>query len=146
VGSAGQLFDQVAEDVGLDRAHAFVTNAVKHFKFQPRGRRRLHQRPNEGEVQHCKWWLEAERKMVQPKLILAMGATAALSLTGSGEAVGKRRGLLEYMPDGTPVLITYHPSYLLRVQDADQKAQGLAQFRADLTLAQRLTKADVSKH
>ena len=138
VGPAGQLFDQVAAEVGLDRAQAFVTNAVKHFKFTPRGRRRLHQRPNAGEVQHCKWWLEAERAMVQPKLIVAMGATAALSLTGSGDALGKRRGQVEHMADGTPVLITYHPSYLLRVPDADIRAQARAQFAGDLALAARL--------
>lgn len=134
VGPAGQLFDQVAQEAGLDRTQAYVTNAVKHFKFQPRGRRRIHQRPNAGEVQHCKWWLEAERARVQPRLIVAMGATAALSLTGKSEGVTKRRGQIEPGPDGTPVLITYHPSYLLRLQDADQKAQAMAQFRADLAL------------
>lgn len=138
VGPAGQLFEQVAAEVGLDRQAAFVTNAVKHFKFTPRGRRRIHQRPHAGEVQHCKWWLEAERAQVQPRLIVAMGATAALALTGSGDAIMKRRGQIEHMEDGTPVLITLHPSYLLRVPDADTKAQSLAQFRADLAKANTL--------
>ncbi|MFK7938353.1 MAG: UdgX family uracil-DNA binding protein [Roseovarius sp.] len=146
VGPAGQLFDQVAQEAGLDRAQAYVTNAVKHFKFQPRGRRRIHQRPDAGEVQHCKWWLEAEQRQVQPKLILAMGATAALALTGSGDAIMKRRGTVEYTTDGTPVLITYHPSYLLRVPDADHKTQVTAQFKSDLALALRLVTEQSTTH
>ena len=86
VGPAGQLFDRLAEDAGLDRDRAFVTNAVKHFKFTPRGKRRIHQRPDAGEVQACRWWLDLERELIRPKLILAMGATAALSLTGNAGA------------------------------------------------------------
>ncbi|APX21379.1 UdgX family uracil-DNA binding protein [Salipiger profundus] len=131
VGPAGQLFDAVAGRVGLARERAYVTNAVKHFKFTPRGKRRIHQRPNAGEVAHCRWWLDLERERVQPKLILALGATAAESLTGDGRRLGARRGGVETTPDGTPVLITYHPSYLLRLPEAERFA-AMAAFEADL--------------
>lgn len=135
VGPAGQLFDRLAVEAGLDRDKAFVTNAVKHFKFQPRGKRRIHQKPDAGEVQACRWWLEAERRLVKPKLILAMGATAALSLTGTGTGIMKRRGTFEATEDGTPVLLTLHPSYLLRVPNAAAKAAAERDFRADLACA-----------
>ncbi|WP_375263846.1 UdgX family uracil-DNA binding protein [Palleronia sp.] len=135
VGPAGQLFDRLAEEAGLDRDKAFVTNAVKHFKFQPRGKRRIHQKPDAGEVQACRWWLEAERRLIKPKLILAMGATAAMSLTGTGAGIMKRRGTFERTEDDTPVLLTLHPSYLLRVPNAAAKAAAERDFRADLTLA-----------
>src|SRR5690606_1466058 len=84
VGPAGRLFDAICAAAGLDRGAAYVTNAVKHFKFVPRGKRRLHQRPNSGEIAHCRWWLDHERALVRPRLILALGATAAEALTGSG--------------------------------------------------------------
>ncbi|WOI57373.1 UdgX family uracil-DNA binding protein [Palleronia sp. LCG004] len=135
VGPAGQLFDEIAGEVGLDRSQAFVTNAVKHFKFAPRGKRRIHQRPDTGEVQACKWWLDAERTLVRPKLILAMGATAVASLTGSGQGILKRRGHFERTEDGMEVLVTLHPSYLLRVPNAEAKAAATRDFRADLALA-----------
>lgn len=135
VGPAGQLFDRLAEEAGLDRDRAFVTNAVKHFKFQPRGKRRIHQKPDAGEVQACRWWLDAERRLIKPKLILAMGATAAMSLTGKGAGIMKRRGTFEATDDDTPVLLTLHPSYLLRVPNAAAKAAAERDFRADLALA-----------
>ena len=135
VGPAGQLFDRLAEEAGLDRDRAFVTNAVKHFKFTPRGKRRIHQRPDAGEVQACRWWLDLERELIRPKLILAMGATAALSLTGRGDGIMKRRGTFEATEDDTPVLLTLHPSYLLRVPNAAAKAAAERDFRADLALA-----------
>lgn len=135
VGPAGQLFDRIADEVGLDRGRAFVTNAVKHFKFTPRGKRRIHQRPDAGEVTACRWWLDAERQLVRPKLILAMGATAAASLTGSGNRIGARRGALEEADDGTPILLTWHPSYLLRVPNAAAREKAEVEFRADLEQA-----------
>lgn len=141
VGPAGQLFDRMAEEVGLDRAQAYVTNAVKHFKFIPRGRQRLHQRPNAGEVQHCKWWLDAERRLVRPKLIVGLGATAALALTGSGEALLKRRGRVQSTSDGTPLLLTVHPSYLLRVVDKTRRADVMAHFREDLAHAAAMVRS-----
>jgi DNA polymerase len=142
VGPAGQLFDRIAARVGLDRRRAFVTNAVKHFKFVPRGRRRIHQRPDAGEVQHCRWWLEAEVAQVRPRLILAMGATAALALTGSGTRLTERRGSLEPGPGGVPVLLTLHPAYLLRLPDGERRGTAETAFEADLLRAARITRSD----
>ncbi|WP_099826315.1 UdgX family uracil-DNA binding protein [Oceaniglobus indicus] len=131
-GPAGQLFDRIAREAGLDRSAAYVTNAVKHFKFTPRGKRRIHQRPNNDEVQACRWWLDAERALIEPRLILALGATAAGTLTGNGKAITTRRGTVEATTDGTPVFLTVHPSYLLRLPDAALRAQETARFREDL--------------
>lgn len=138
VGPAGQLFDKVAAEAGLDRAATYVTNAVKHFKHIPRGRKRIHQRPDAGEVAHCKWWLEAEIERARPDLIVAMGATAALALTGSGAQITARRGRIERGRTGQEVLITLHPSYLLRLTDTAAKMRATADFRSDLALAARL--------
>lgn len=137
VGPAGQVFDQVAAEVGLDRTRAYITNAVKHFKFVPRGRRRIHQRPDRSEVDHCKWWLDAELAQVKPVLVVAMGATAALALTGNGADIGKRRGTVETGIWGHQVLITYHPSFVLRCPDAPTRTKAMADLRTDL--AQALT-------
>lgn len=135
VGPAGQLFDRGAEAAGLRRQEAFVTNAVKHFKFTPRGKRRLHQRPNSGEIEHCRWWLDAERALVKPKLILALGATAAEALTGTGANILRRRGTVEQLADGTPVLLAVHPSFLLRLPDPAEREKQTALFEADLRRA-----------
>ncbi len=132
VGPAGRLFDEIAQAAGVDRSRTFVTNAVKHFKFAPRGKRRIHQKPDAGEVQACRWWLEAERQLVQPKLIVALGATAAEALTGTGKGILKRRGSVEATDDGTPVFLTVHPSYLLRLPDETLKAEARDAFRRDL--------------
>jgi uracil-DNA glycosylase family protein len=100
VGPAGQLFDQIAQQAGLERSHVYVTNAVKHFKFTPQGRRRIHQRPNSSEIDHCRWWLDAEVSIVKPKLVVAMGATALESLTGrTAQARRDRDGT--WWPAGT---------------------------------------------
>ncbi|MEM1351625.1 MAG: UdgX family uracil-DNA binding protein [Pseudomonadota bacterium] len=144
VGPSGQLFDHIASQVGLRRDAAFVTNAVKHFKFVPKGRRRIHQRPDAGEVEHCSVWLEAEIRQVQPDLILAMGATAALALTGSGLNIALRRGSTEETPFGPPALLTYHPSYLLRIADIQRRKTFEAQFRSDLDKARQIAQADVA--
>ncbi len=135
VGPAGQLFDRVAKEAGLDRARAFVTNAVKHFKFVPRGKRRLHQRPNRSEITHCRWWLDAELRQVAPRLVVGMGATAAEALTGSGADILKRRGRIETRADGVKVLLTAHPSYLLRIPEPQTRLREEAAFRADLARA-----------
>ena len=132
VGPAGRLFDEIAQAAGVDRSRTFVTNAVKHFKFAPRGKRRIHQKPDAGEVQACRWWLEAERQLVQPKLIVALGATAAEALTGTGKGILKRRGSVEATDDGTPVFLTVHPSYLLRLPDETLKVEARDAFRRDL--------------
>ena len=135
VGPAGQLFDEIVEKAGIDRSKTFVTNAVKHFKFAPRGKRRIHSKPDAGEIEACKWWLEAERKLVQPILIVALGATAAESLTGTGKGILKRRGTIEATFDNVPVFLTVHPSYLLRLPSEDLKAEAREVFRADLVAA-----------
>jgi len=132
VGPAGQLFDKIAQDAGLDRHSAYVTNAVKHFKFEQRGKRRIHQKPDAGEVRHCKWWLDIERSFVKPELIVALGATAAGALTGRSAQLLKRRGTFEETADGTSVFITVHPSFLLRLPDAETKAEETHRFRNDL--------------
>ncbi len=131
-GPAGLLFDAEAEAAGLDRNAAYVTNAVKHFKFQPRGKRRLHQRPDAGEVIACRWWLDLERAAIRPRLILAMGATAVASLTGTGKDILRRRGTVETLPDGTPLFITVHPSWILRLPDPTAQATERLRFREDL--------------
>lgn len=132
VGPAGQLLDEACEAAGIDRRIVFVTNAVKHFKYSMRGKRRLHQRPNSGEVSACKWWLEAERNLVKPRLIVALGATAAESLTGTGKGILSRRGRLEETTDGAPVFLTIHPSYLLRLPDEKAREAETERFRAEL--------------
>jgi DNA polymerase len=134
VGPAGRMLDACAEAAGIDRRRTYVTNAVKHFKFVRRGKRRLHQRPDAGEVQACRWWLDLERRQVAPKLIVALGATAAAAVTGRGSGLLKRRGGIETAADGTPVLITVHPSYLLRMPEAD-RAEARSRFTADLRKA-----------
>lgn len=132
VGPAGQMFDQLASEAGLDRQAAYVTNAVKHFKFTVRGKRRIHQSPSANEVSQCRWWLDQELREVQPRLILAMGATAALALTGDGKALMTRRGKVETGLSGLPVYVTLHPAALLRQPDAATKDAQMALMRRDL--------------
>lgn len=141
VGPSGDVFDAEADAAGLDRSTLYVTNAVKHFKFTPRGKRRLHQRPDAGEIGACRWWLDLERRLVKPRLIVAMGATALASLTGSGEGILKRRGRVEQGSDGTPVFVTVHPSYILRLPDAAARDAERARFRADLVAAREAFEA-----
>lgn len=132
VGPAGKLLDQVLDEVRIDRKKVFVTNAVKHFKFVPRGKRRLHQKPNGGEVSACRFWLDHERALVKPKVIVALGATAAQSLLGSGATIGKLRGVPIELEDGTTVFVTVHPSFLLRMPDRAKAADERVAFARDL--------------
>jgi DNA polymerase len=120
VGPAGQLFRALAERAGLDADQAYITNAVKHFKFQQRGKRRIHQNPTAGEIDHCTWWLRSEIALVKPKLIIAMGASAARATTGNGKVILRRRGTIEIGTDGIPVFLTVHPSHILRLPDNDR--------------------------
>ncbi|SEM70662.1 DNA polymerase [Loktanella fryxellensis] len=136
VGPAGQLFDHLAARAGLDRGAAYVTNAVKHFKFKEGAKRRLHVNPNTSEVEHCKFWLQTEVQLLKPRLILALGGTATGALTGTAAGVMKRRGTVEQTAHG-PVLITLHPSALLRMPDS-ARPQAEADVIADLTLAARM--------
>lgn len=140
VGPAGQLLHQAMAGAGLDPAQAWMTNAVKHFKFVPRGKRRIHQTPAAGEIRHCKGWLDLERRFVRPRLTLALGATAAFALTGNRSPLTPRRGTVETTQDGGPVLITWHPSLILRLE-AGAAAQARGQFATDLSQAARLLAA-----
>ncbi|MEW9921658.1 UdgX family uracil-DNA binding protein [Marimonas sp. MJW-29] len=133
VGPAGQLFDRLAAEAGLDRQAAYVTNAVKHFKFEVRGKRRIHQSPSASEVSHCRWWLEQEIALVQPRLILALGASAALALTGDGKGITRRRGRVETGLHGGPVFLSLHPAALLRQPDERLARRQEDLFRHDLS-------------
>jgi len=141
VGPAGKLLDKAMAEAGIDRKQTYVTNAVKHFKFEPRGKRRLHAKPNAGEVKHYRWWLEKKLDLVKPKLVVALGATAALALAGKPLAVGKNRGPI--MLDGRPGFITIHPSFLLRVRDED-KARAWKDFVADMKRIRKLAEQDLA--
>jgi DNA polymerase len=138
VGPAGGVLDRGLQAAGVPRAETFVTNAVKHFKHEQRGKRRLHKTPNPGEVSACRWWLDAERAIVRPRVIVALGATAALSVFGKPMAIGKFRQQALQLPDQAQGVITYHPSYLLRVPDRAAKAEAFEKFVADLKFAWKL--------
>ncbi len=131
VGPAGQLLDRHLERAGIDRRSAYVTNAVKHFKFVPRGKRRLHQSPTAKEIDICRWWVEGERAIVQPKLILAMGASAARGMLGKTMSISKARGAPLALDDGSELWVTAHPSYLLRL-DGPARDEQVRLFDADL--------------
>ncbi len=141
VGPAGQLLDQALGVAGVDRAGAYVTNAVKHFKFEPRGKRRLHQNPTAGEIDICRWWLDSERALVKPRVILALGASSARGLLGRTPSIGRERGQAIMQGDGTTIWLTAHPSYLLRL-DGGARAREHGRFAEDLAgLAQVLATA-----
>jgi DNA polymerase len=140
VGPAGHLLDQALADAGIERSEAFVTNAVKHFKHEPRGKRRLHKTPNAGEIDACRWWLRQERALVRPRLIVALGATAARAVFGKPMPVMASRGRAFDMEDGARALITLHPSALLRMPDPRAKARAHADFVGDLREARRLAR------
>jgi DNA polymerase len=138
VGPAGKVLDAALEEAEIDRSDVYVTNAVKHFKHEPRGKRRLHKTPNAGEVTACRWWLDAERRLVKPKVVLAMGATAGLGVLGRKPAVTRERGRPIDLGDGSAGLLTVHPSYLLRIPNADAKAMERGRFVDDLKAVRRL--------
>jgi len=140
VGPAGRMLDKAIADAGLDRKSIFVTNAVKHFKFEPRGKRRLHKRPNAYEIERCRWWNEIERKLVKPELIVALGATAARSLMGRTITISHVRGEIMELPDGNRLLVTIHPSALLRIDNEKDRALQYGKFVADLKVCARLLK------
>lgn len=141
VGPAGQLLDQALKDAGIDRTKVYVTNAVKHFKFAPRGKRRLHQKPSTGEIDTCRRWLEEERRLVRPQVTVALGATAARGVFGQTVVIGANRGRPKPMPGGAKGLITIHPSYLLRLPGPEAAAKAYAAFVADLSRAKALATA-----
>jgi uracil-DNA glycosylase len=132
VGPAGQLFDKALGEAGIDRRYCYVTNAVKHFKFEQHGKRRLHARPQAGEIEACRWWLDQEQAIISPKVTVALGATAARSLFGEAMAIGKSRGKALALPGGAEAWITVHPSYLLRIPDRQLAEVEYGRFVADL--------------
>ncbi|MDP1875355.1 UdgX family uracil-DNA binding protein [Phenylobacterium sp.] len=135
VGPAGQVLDQALAAAGAPRREVYVTNAVKHFKHEPRGKRRIHKTPDAPEIEACRWWLDAERRLVRPRVIVALGATAARSVLGKSAPIGKLRGQALQLEDQAQAVVTWHPAYLLRVPDAAAKARAEAQFIEDLKLA-----------
>ncbi len=148
VGPAGQLLDRALADAGVDRARVYVTNAVKHFKFEPRGKRRLHKRPNAGEIRVCSGkWLFSEIEVIAPELVVALGATAAQSLAGRPVPVQSNRGAVIELPSGLQVLITIHPSALLRLRDEDERREAYGAFVRDLRSIARIVgpRADLAR-
>lgn len=133
VGPAGRLLDEALEEAGIDRSLAYVTNVVKHFKWEPKGKRRIHAKPSWSEVAACRPWLEAELAVVEPRVLVAMGATAAQALLGRSFRVTKRRGVpIEDVPFAPFVVATVHPSSVLRAPDDEERRQARADFVADL--------------
>jgi DNA polymerase len=140
VGPAGRILDAALKDAGIPGEETFVTNAVKHFKHEMRGKRRLHKRPNNYEIERCKIWLDRERELVRPSTIIALGVTAARSLTGKTVTIAKMRKTPVDMADGTKLVVTVHPSALLRIEDEDDRHAAYQDFVADLKAAAQAAK------
>ncbi len=142
VGPAGRLFDKALAEAGIDRSIAYVTNTVKHFKWKPQGKRRLHQKPNAGEIAACLPWLTAEMEVVKPRVLVLLGATAAQALLGKQFRVTKERGVWLDSPLAGKVIATVHPSSILRTPDPEMREAQYAAFVEDLkTIAKELGKA-----
>jgi probable DNA metabolism protein len=135
VGPAGQILDAALAEAGIDRSGVYLTNAVKHFKHEPRGKRRLHKTPNAGEVQACRWWLDQERRLVKPRLILALGATAGLAVLGRKPSIMAERGAVIDAPDGARALLTLHPAFVLRMPDLEERRRARMALVEDLRMA-----------
>jgi uracil-DNA glycosylase len=135
VGPAGRILARALQEAVIPRDEIFVTNAVKHFKFEQRGKRRLHQRPDINEIDACRWWLDHERALLKPAVILALGVTAARGVLGRTVAIGKTRDLTEPLADGTLVRVTIHPSALLRRRTDEERGAEYQRFVADLRAA-----------
>ena len=132
VGPAGEIFDAALEAAGIERSTTYVTNAVKHFKFVLRGKRRIHQKPDVSEIDACRWWIEQERDLIRPALTVALGATAARSLTGKTVIISKVRDAPLTLANGGECWVTVHPSFLLRLPDAEARRIERAKFVDDL--------------
>lgn len=132
VGPAGRVLDEALAAAGLEREAVFVTNAVKHFKNEPRGKRRLHRRPTAGEIDVCKWWLDKELALVRPRTVAALGATAARALTGRPVAIEATRGQVLAFGAGRSLIVTIHPAMILRLQDRATRHAAFNRFVADL--------------
>jgi DNA polymerase len=127
--------DRALEEAGIPRDAVFVTNAVKHFKYEQRGKLRLHKRPNAYEIERCRWWLDLERRLVKPAGVVALGATAARSLLGRSVTISRMRGQRLETEEGTAIVVTIHPSLLLRLQDEAEERREYRQFVGDLASA-----------
>jgi uracil-DNA glycosylase family protein len=134
VGPAGALFDAALEKAGIDRSTVYVTNAVKHFKFVAKGKRRIHNKPDAGEISACRWWIEHERELIRPPVTVALGVTAARSLIGKTVTIGKVRGEPLTLADGTECWVTAHPSSILRTPDEEARREGKRLLLRDLKL------------
>jgi DNA polymerase len=134
VGPAGRLLDRALEAAQIDRAHVYITNAVKHFKWEPRGKRRLHKTPAQREIEACHRWLEGEIRAIKPKVIVCLGATAAKALFGPDFKVSTMRGRLIESPHAPHAFATFHPSALLRLRDAKEKEAAFETLVSDLSL------------
>jgi len=132
VGPAGQLFDAALEKAGIDRSSIYVTNAVKHFKFAPRGKKRIHSKPDAGEIEACRWWIEHEHEIIRPPVTVALGATAARSLFGKVMTISRVRGEPLKLANGSECWVTVHPSFLLRIPEEDRRREERALFVRDL--------------
>jgi DNA polymerase len=135
VGPAGRILDRALAEAGIDRARVYLTNAVKHFKFRRRGKRRLHARPDGGEIAACRWWIDQERQLLRPEMTVALGATAAWALFGKVVTIAGTRGRTHRLADGGAVRVTIHPSFLLRITDKARAAEEYRRFVADLAAA-----------
>ena len=141
IGPAGQMFDRAMAEAGIPRETAYVTNAVKHFKFEPRGKRRIHSKPDAGDIAACKFWLDLERREVKPALTVLLGATAARAVLGRAVTISRERSRPIALDGNSQALVTVHPSYLLRIPDEEGRTREYAAFVADLKLAKSLLEA-----
>jgi DNA polymerase len=137
VGPAGRMLDKALEMADVDRKSVYVTNAVKHFKNEPRGKHRLHKRPSAGEIDICRWWLDRELAIVKPRIVVALGATAARGLVGRPLGIEASRGKAMPLVSGSSLIVTIHPSFLLRIPDPRNKAQEFDRLVADLVSARK---------
>jgi len=135
VGPAGKVLDTALEAADIERDSVYITNAVKHFKNEPRGKRRLHKKPDTGEIDACRWWLENEFEIIRPRVIVALGTTAVRAVMGKAMTINANRGKLMALPGDTQALITVHPSYLLRLQEERDKRREFNHLVKDLRLA-----------
>ena len=132
VGPAGQLFDAALDKAGIDRSTVYVTNAVKHFKFVQKGKRRIHNKPDAEEIAACRWWIEHERELIRPPVTVALGATAARSLIGKTVTISRAREEPVQLADGSECWVTVHPSFLLRIPEEERRREERALFLRDL--------------
>lgn len=135
VGPAGRVLDRALEAAGIERDRVYITNAVKHFKNEPRGKRRIHKKPDTSEINACRWWLDNELAIVQPNVVVALGTTAARALTRKALSINANRGRLIELPDHRRAVITVHPSYLLRLLEERDKRREFDRLVKDLRFA-----------